>query len=109
MTTATSSSVITIYSWKGDDHFSGISGGDPVEAFVDALGRHGHAITDQGDEAMEHSVSGFGVAHVETRFAEGGVSMAAYYENAEGFSGSWWDDERSMRAMFGREFAEANR
>lgn len=98
---------ITVWSWKADDHYSGVSGGDPVEAFTDALTRHGHAITTAHGEPVSHRVSGCGVAHVETRFCEGGVSMAAYYENAEGITGSWWDDEWSMRAMFGREFAAA--
>lgn len=88
--------------------YGGISGGDPVVSWVEAISHAGHAATTTNGEPIPHRVSGSGVAHVDSRFAEAGTSMAAYYENGESLSGPWWVDPWAARAMFGRDFAEAN-
>lgn len=88
----------TIYSHHvyadGTEGFSGISGGDPVEAFVQRLASDGHAIV--GDGGDRHSwrrvCSKF--SHDDAKFAEAGTSQAAYYENEDAFGGRWMENPR---------------
>lgn len=82
--------IVTVWTW----HSGGLGGISPGtdRHFVDAVARHGHAITTVGSKDWNHHVAGIGVGHDDAAFSEGGVSQAVYGENGEAFGGRWWED-----------------
>ena len=83
--------IFTVWTYHGGS-FGGMSPSHASD-FVRAIANHGHAIvTDNRTiRSCAHHVSGSGLGHDDAKFSENGDSMAAYYENGEGFAGRWWE------------------
>lgn len=83
--------IFTVWTYHGNS-FGGMSPSDRSD-YVRALLVHGHAIVtdNRTQRSCAHYVSGSGLSHNDAKFAENGDSMAAYYENGDGFDGRWWE------------------